>query len=599
MAKQERMSEYIQKDKRGTILRTLKYFAINPKKTALSLVLTVLLNVANIVQPLVIMIVIDNYLVTGNFDGAAILGLAGLYLFIVLAANGTGYAQTQVLRSLTQEILHKIRTTLFSHVQNMSMTFFDNNSSGRILTRVTNDVESLSELYSSFFIMFIREILLVIGMLVTMFILNPAIAALCLIAMPIVLGLSIFYRTIARRNFIKLKALLSRINGYLAENIVGMKIIQIFNRENVKFEAFDDMNEEYYRLGMIEVMLNGLLNPFVTMVSNLMVAVLIVVFHGSVTGGYLEIGVLFAFTTYVRQLFAPIANIADQVTTAQSALISADRVFDIMDNTEDVEDFAQGSAFGTAKGMVEFKNVWFAYGGAPAEGEEPNWVLKDVSFVIRPGMHAAFVGATGCGKTTIMNLISRFYEIQKGQILIDGRDVRDIDLHSLRRNVAVVMQDVFLFTGDIRHNIRLNNDHLKNKDIEEAARTANCHDMILGFGNGYLHQVAQRGSDLSLGQRQLISFARAIAAKPSLLILDEATASIDPGTEQALQAGLADYAQGKTLLTIAHRISTIVNSDVIFVMDKGVIVESGNHESLLQNEGGIYRKLHTLSIARD
>jgi len=599
MAKQERMSEYIHKEKRGTIKRTLKYFAINPKKTALSLFLTVLLNAANIVQPLVIMIVIDSFLVPGNFDRMAILGLAGLFLFIVLAANATGYAQTLTLRSLTQEILHKIRTSLFSHVQNMSMTFFDNNSSGRILTRVTNDVESLSELYSSFFIMFIREILLVAGIVVTMFILDPAIAALCLIALPVVLGLSILYRSIARRNFIKIKALLSRINGYLAENIVGMKIIQIFNRENVKFDAFDEMNEEYYRLGMIEVMLNGLLNPFVTMVSNLMVAVLIVIFHGNVTGGYLEIGVLFAFTTYVRQLFAPIANIADQVTTAQSALISADRVFDILDNTADVEDFAQGSAFGTSQGMVEFKNVWFAYGGAVADGEEPNWVLKNVSFKIEPGMHAAFVGATGCGKTTIMNLISRFYEIQKGQILIDGRDVRDIDLHTLRRNVAVVMQDVFLFTGDIRHNIRLNNDHLKNKDIEEAAKTANCHDMILGFGKGYLHQVAQRGSDLSLGQRQLISFARAIAAKPSLLILDEATASIDPNTEQALQAGLADYAKGKTLLTIAHRISTIVNSDVIFVMDKGVIVETGNHESLLRVEDGIYRKLHTLSVAKD
>ena len=599
MAKQERMSEYIHKEKRSTIKRTLKYFAINPKKTALSLFLTVLLNAANIVQPLVIMIVIDSFLVPGNFDRMAILGLAGLFLFIVLAANATGYAQTLTLRSLTQEILHKIRTSLFSHVQNMSMTFFDNNSSGRILTRVTNDVESLSELYSSFFIMFIREILLVAGIVVTMFILDPAIAALCLIALPVVLGLSILYRSIARRNFIKIKALLSRINGYLAENIVGMKIIQIFNRENVKFDAFDEMNEEYYRLGMIEVMLNGLLNPFVTMVSNLMVAVLIVIFHGNVTGGYLEIGVLFAFTTYVRQLFAPIANIADQVTTAQSALISADRVFDILDNTADVEDFAQGSAFGTSQGMVEFKNVWFAYGGAVADGEEPNWVLKNVSFKIEPGMHAAFVGATGCGKTTIMNLISRFYEIQKGQILIDGRDVRDIDLHTLRRNVAVVMQDVFLFTGDIRHNIRLNNDHLKNKDIEEAAKTANCHDMILGFGKGYLHQVAQRGSDLSLGQRQLISFARAIAAKPSLLILDEATASIDPNTEQALQAGLADYAKGKTLLTIAHRISTIVNSDVIFVMDKGVIVETGNHESLLRVEDGIYRKLHTLSVAKD
>jgi len=304
----------------------------------------------------------------------------------------------------------------------------------------------------------------------------------------------------------------------------------------------------------------------------------------------LEIGILFAFTTYVNQLCQPIARLAEQFTTAQSALISAERIFDIMDNTTDVEDLDKGSNLKNASSGIAFENVWFAYNGE-------DWVLKDVSFLIEPGIHAAFIGSTGCGKTTIMSLISRFYTVQKGRIRIDGQDVNELNLHSLRRHIAVVMQDVFLFTGDIRYNIRMNNYDITDHDIEEAAQIANCHDMILSFHDGYAHSVAERGLDFSLGQRQLISFARAVAAKPSLLILDEATASIDSETEQALQTGLEKYAKGNTLLVIAHRISTIVNSDAIFVLDKGMIVESGNHESLMCIEDGIYRKLYTLSQA--
>ena len=584
----DKLSEYVQKKSRGTTRRLVKYFGVNKLKTFWSLVLAVILNVATIIQPLIIMVIIDDYLAAGINDTVVLVTLAAFFLVTAIVANGTGYVQTLVLRSLGQEILHKIRTDLFRHIQNMNMTFFDNNSSGRILTRVTSDVESLSELYTNIFIMIIRESLLIAGMIAVMFILDPVIALWCLISVPIVLGLTLVYRILARRTFIKMKALLSQINGYLAENIIGMKIIQIFNREAIKFKNFDEMNQEYYRLGMIEVLLNGLSHPFITMISNLMVAILIAAFHGSVTGGYLYIGVLFAFTTYVRQLFQPIAALSDQLTTAQSALISADRIFDIMDNNIDVEDLAAGTALVDVKGSIEFENVWFAY-------NDDIWVLKDISFKIEPGMHTAFVGATGCGKTTIMSLISRFYEIQKGRILIDGKDSKEINLHSLRRNIAVVMQDVLLFTGDIRYNIRLNDQSIKNKDIAEAAQIANCHEMILGLQDGYLHKVAERGSDLSLGQRQLISFARAVVVRPALLILDEATANIDSDTEQALQSGLENYATNKTLLVIAHRISTIINSDMIFVLDKGEIVERGNHETLLQNEDGIYRKLHSLS----
>ena len=584
----EKMSEYLHKKNRGTVLRLIKYFGISKRKTALTILLAVILNIATIVQPLVVMVVIDNYLVPGVYDTLVLLGLAALFFFTAAVAHGTGYIQTLSLRSLGQEILHKIRTDLFGHVQKMNMSFFDRNSSGRILTRITSDVESLSELYSNIFIMVIRESLLVIGIVIAMFALDPVLALWCLVSVPIVLFLTYMYRILARRTFIKIKALLSQINGYLAENIIGMKIIQIFNRQKVKFKAFDKMNEEYYRLGMLEVLINGLSNPFVTMISNMMVVLLIVAFHPQVTAGALEIGVLFAFATFVRQLFQPIANLSEQMTTAQSAIISADRIFDILDNTEDSEDLESGSRIENLRGKVEFENVWFAY-------NDENWVLKDVSFKIEPGTFAAFVGATGCGKTTIMNLITRFYEINKGRILLDGVDIRELNLPSIRQNIAVVIQDSFLFTGDIRYNIRLNNLNIKNRDIEEAARLASCHEAILALRDGYLHRVAERGADLSLGQRQLISFARAVAAKPSLLILDEATANIDSDTEKALQSGLEKYAVNKTLLVIAHRISTIVGADVIYVMDKGSLVERGSHDELMQLDGGIYRKLHALS----
>ena len=586
----DRMSEYLQKKNRNTLARLVRYFGISKKKTALTLLLAAALNAATIAQPLVVMVVIDGYLVPEVFDGMAFFGLAALFMLLALLANGAGYMQSVSLRSLGQEILHKIRSDLFGKIQKMNMSFFDSNSSGRILTRVTSDVEALSELYSNIFLMAVRESLLVAGILAAMFMLDPVMALWCLASVPLVLLLTYAYRIIARRTFIKLKTILSQINGYLAENIIGMRIIQIFNRQKVKFKAFDAMNEEYYRLGMMEVVLNGLSNPVVTMISNLMVAFLIAAFHGAVTGGQLDIGVLFAFATFVRQLFQPIANLSEQLTTAQSAIISADRIFDIMDNEADAEDLKAGLDVERMRGLVEFRNVWFAYSGE-------NWVLRDVSFRIEPGTFAAFVGTTGCGKTTVMNLLSRFYEIGRGKILLDGIDAKEISLHSIRRNIAVVIQDSFLFTGDIRYNIRLNNAALRNRDVAEAAQLAGIHGSILALRDGYLHRVAERGADLSLGQRQLISFARAVAAKPSLLVLDEATANIDSDTEKALQSGLEKFSRNKTVLAIAHRLSTIAAADVIFVIENGAVAERGPHEELMKIEGGIYRKLHALAHA--
>jgi ATP-binding cassette subfamily B protein len=385
------------------------------------------------------------------------------------------------------------------------------------------------------------------------------------------------------------KTLLSRINGFLAEHVTGMRVVQIFNRERKKLDIYTEMNDEYYRLGLMQVILNSLSNPLITMISNLMIALLIGAFGRRVGLGTLNIGILYAFTAYIRQLFEPTAQLSEQLTTAQSALISADRVFDILDNTEDEEDLESGEIReGALRGRIEFRNVWFAY-------NDDEWVLRDVSFVIEPGEHAAFVGATGSGKTTVMSLISCYYVPQKGEILIDGVDISRYNLKYLRKELSIVMQSVFLFSGDIAYNIALGREDISRGEMIAAAKAANCDAFIQALPDGYEHKVAERGSDFSLGQRQLISFARALASKPSLLALDEATASIDTETERTLQSRLEEYARGKTLVIIAHRLSTVTDSDVIFVMDHGQIIERGDHAALMARDGA-YRKLYTLSV---
>ena len=587
-----RMSEYVEKKSRRTLWRLVKYFRVSIGKTALALFFAMLLNAAQLAQPLVVRTLIDDYLDPGNFDFTAIKWLAVVYLVVTVISCVAGYAQQLTLTALGQHILHKLRTDLFSHIQALNSRFFDRNSSGRILTRVTSDIEELQELYGNIFIMAIREGVLIIGMLITMFALDAALALWCLAAVPVVAAITIAYRFIARRTFISLKTLLSRINGYLAEHVTGMRVVQIFNREKRKYDDYAAMNDEYYRLGLTQVILNSLSHPLIVMISNLMVALLISMF-GRRIGIGLDLGVLYAFTTYIRQLFEPIGQLSEQLTTAQSALISADRVFDIMDNVEDMEDLDAGKTIDEPlKGRIEFRNVSFAY-------NDEEWVLRDVSFTIEPGQHAAFVGSTGSGKTTIMSLLSRYYIPQRGQILVDDIEIGEYNVQSLRRELAIVMQNVFLFSGDVGYNISLGSEKISEEQVIAASKAAGCDGFITALPGGYAHEVAERGSDLSLGQRQLISFARALAVRPSVLILDEATASIDTETERTLQERLVEYSSGKTLVVIAHRLSTIVDSDVIFVLDHGQIIERGNHAELMQFDGGAYRNLYALSINQD
>ncbi len=585
-----RMAEYVQKKKRHTFRRLISYFRFYPGLTVATVLIAIVSNLAVVVKPWILAQVIDNNLREGSANLGNIALFAGFFLAATLVGVGADYAQSLLLASLGQRIMHRLRTGLFTHVQHFSMGFFDKNSSGSILTRISNDVESLSDLYSNVLVSFVKDILLIITVVYTMFALNVKLAAFSLTVIPLVALVSILYRHYARRNYIRLKTMLSRINSFLAENIIGMRIVQMFGREKYKNAEFTRMGGEYYRLGVVEILLNSLSAPLLNAIGNIAVAALFAFFAKDALFGLLSVGVLYAFTNYIKQFVQPISRMAEQFTTVQSSLISADRIFDIMDNHEDQEDVEDGLPLPTATGDIEFKNVWFAYNGE-------HWILKDISFHVKAGQTAAFVGATGSGKTTIISLLARFYNIQKGQILLDGVDIRNYRLSDLRRKVAVVMQDVFLFSGNIAYNIRLNEEAITDDAVVQAATFVSANTFIDKLPDKYEQVVSERGSAFSAGQRQLIAFARAIAFDPVVLVLDEATANIDTETELALKKAMSNASAGRTSLVIAHRLGTILDADCIFVLNKGKLMEYGTHAQLMAHPG-IYAKLYELSLKK-
>jgi len=585
-----RLSEYNESTKRRTFGRLLGYFLKFPGRTVISLLLAAYENLVDIAKPFILMLIIDKNLVPGRNDMSEIVLFSLLYGIIVITGLFAAVTQQLVLTSLGQRIMHKLRTELFAHIQRLNMKFFDNNASGSILTRVSSDVESLNSLYSSTLVDLVKEVMLLVSLLITMFSLSWQLTLVALAALPFITVLTVFFRNIAKKNFVRVKAQLSRLNGFMSENIIGMKVVQIFHREKEKRAEFKDINDGYYKLGVTEAVITSLGNTLIPNLAHMLALLMMAFFATELLNGTILVGVMYSFITYTKQFYQPIAVIAKEYTSIASAIVSADRIFDITDNTEFDEDMESGFRGERIRGEIEFRNVWFAY-------IDENWVLKDVSFRIGPGERAAFVGATGSGKTTVISLIARFYEIQKGQILLDGRDIREYNLEYLRQQIAVVMQDVFLFSGDIAYNIRLNRDDITDEDIRRAAVTANADAFISRLPEGYHHPVGERGMSFSSGQRQLIAFARAVAFNPAVLVLDEATANIDVETEAAITDALGKISSGRTSIYIAHRLSTIVDSDRIFVLHRGELRESGTHEELLE-KGGIYARLYSLSLQK-
>ena len=565
---------------RSGMFRLLPYLRPQMPLLWLSLVLILIINGAELIKPYILQIVIDDHLKLGHqqTDLTPVIWLGLSYLGSVLVSSLLQIVQAMVLAHLGQNTLMHIRRDVFLHIMLLPMRFLDHFASGRLITRATNDVETLNELFSDVLVNLLKDVLMLVGIMVMMLIIDWKLALIAFVTTPLIVLVTLLVRGALRRNFTLVKHLIGRINGFFAENIAGMRLIQLFCREKAKLAEFDELNDEYYRGTLVQIRLHSLLRPLMEVINTLGIVILIASATRGLVGGAIQVGVLYAFTTYIKQFFTPINDLAEKYSTIQSAVVSADRIFELLGNKAEQEDLSSGEPLVEPEGQVEFRNVWFAY-------QNEDWVLRDVSFVIEKCHSAAFVGATGAGKTTIIALLLRFYEIGKGSILIDGVDIRTCRLHDLRRQVAVVLQDVFLFSGTIADNIRLGDDQIDDDQVALALHLSYADTFISRLSGQMLTPVTERGSTFSAGQRQLLSFARAIARQPVIFVLDEATANIDSETEQYIQQSIAQVTDQCTTIIIAHRLSTIRNCDQILVLDHGELVETGSHDELLHRKG--------------
>lgn len=524
-------------------------------------------------------------------DLAAVSKLAIFLLLVGVIAFVLNYGQTVILQKVGQEIVYSIREEIFTHLQYLDVAFFDKNPVGRLVTRVTNDTETLNEMYTSVIVNLFKDIFMLAGIIVVMFRLNTQLALISLATLPLIIVSTIVFRTKARQAYRRVRTALARINSTLAENISGMTVVQIFNREKKNYDQFVEVNREYYRAGIGQLMVYAVFRPIIELIGT--GALALIVWYGgkNVMAGTMQFGMVYAFINYVGMFFRPINDLTEKYNILQSAMASSERLSQLMSTEAVVKDPENPVSVDRLEGRIEFKNVWFAY-------NEPDWVLKDINFTIEPGEVVAFVGATGAGKTSITSLINRLYDIQKGQILIDGIDIRRYNVDDLRRNIAAVLQDVFVFTGDIKGNIRLNNEEISDEKIREVAHYVNADHFISRLPMGYDEPVTERGSTLSAGQRQLLAFARALAFDPSILVLDEATANIDTETELLIQDALPKLIAGRTTIVVAHRLSTIQHADKIIVIHKGRIREVGTHQELL-SQRGLYYDLYRLQYKDD
>ena len=520
-------------------------------------------------------------------DFKGILKAGILFLLLLFSGFFLNLADTWLLQKMGQQIVYKLREETFTHIHSLSLSFFNITPVGKLVTRVSNDTEAVNELFSTILVKLFKNVVKIIGYAVVMLSINVKMAGISFLLLPLVAILTFVFRHLSRKAYQITRNKITELNTFLSEHISGMKLIQIFAREKEKYSEFEGKSMELYRANFREIMTFAIFRPSIYLVS--VIAMILVIRTGSlsVLNGSLSLGTLFVFITYISSFFEPIQELSEQLGTLQSSIASAEKIFSVLDVKPEIVSPADPAPVNIL-GEIEFRHVWFAY-------EEENYILKDVSFVIHPGEKAAFVGATGAGKSTILNLIGRYFDIQKGQILIDGIDIHEIDLDVLRGAIGQVQQDVFIFTGDIKSNISLNNEAISPDDVRRAAEIVNADPFIQKLPHGYDEPVTERGSTLSAGQRQLLSFARTLAYDPKILVLDEATANIDTETETLITQALARLMDGRTTIMVAHRLSTIQHADKIIVMHHGEIKESGTHQELLAKDG-LYKKLYELQL---
>jgi len=567
------------------LMRRILYY-VKPYRHLLAIGIAASLVVSGLelALPYIIKITIDVHIAGKNYYGVLVMTL--VYFSLLLGTFAFDYGKGYLLNYLGQKAMMDLRMELFDHVESLSLKFFDKNPVGRLMTRLTNDVQVLNELFASGVVAVAGDIFLLAGIVFLMLLVNWKLTVVVFVTIPLLFLVAHQFRIHIRDIYRTIRLRLARLNAFLQENLSGMRTIQVYNREAKNFELFQDLNGQFRKANLDAVFQYAILFPAVQIVATGGTALLIWYGGGGVIRNTVTIGTLILFIQYVSRFFDPIQDLSEKYNLLQSAMASSERIFKILDTKPLVTSPASPAPAPMLEHAIEFQNVWFAYSGE-------DYVLREVSFTVPRGQTVAIVGATGAGKTSLINLLCRFYDYNKGKIAIDGVELRRFDLYELRSLIGLVLQDVFLFYGDIKGNIRLGRESLTEKDIERVARTVNAHDFIASFPRGYNQEVHERGATFSQGQKQLLAFARALAFDPRLLILDEATSSIDTATELLIQDALRKLLKGRTSIVIAHRLSTIRSADQIIVMHKGKVHEAGTHRDLLA-KNGLYRRLYDL-----
>jgi ATP-binding cassette subfamily B protein len=583
--------------------RLLGYLRPYQVQVYIALAAIILKSIADVLGPYLTKVAIDKYL--SNHHTSSLLDrylstepmrgigqIALIFLVLQLFSFAFEYAQTYLMQWVGQKAMFDMRAELFRHLQRLHIAFFDKNPVGRLVTRVTSDVDALNEMFTSGVVSIVEDIFVLSGIMFVMLRMNWRLALIVFAVLPIIFWATMIFRRVVREAYRKIRVAIARINSYLQEHISGIVVLQLFNRERRSYEKFEEINRTHMDAFKDAIVAHAVYYPIVEFLSATAIASAIWFGGGRVIRGTVTIGILVAFIQYAQRFFRPIQDLSEKYNIVQSAMAACERIFKLLDTPIEIADVAEPKSV-EGPGRIEFEHVYFAYRKDPHKNQEWDWVLRDVSFVLEPGDTVAVVGHTGAGKTTLISLLMRFYDVQQGAIKIDGVDIREMALNDLRRRIGVVLQDPFLFTGTIGENIRLGTEWITDEAMMQAAEEVNVAEFIRAQPDGFKQGVHERGSTLSTGQKQLISFARALAHNPKILILDEATSSVDTETEFRVRAALSRMVEGRTSLIIAHRLSTIQRADKIIVMHKGKVREMGTHQQLLAQRG-VYYKLYQL-----
>ena len=548
-------------------------------------ILSIIINIGEITRPYLIKVVIDDYLSKGIYQkGAITIGMIGaIYIGIVILGNILDFIASSTTNMMGEDALYYLRNRLYKFIQYVNIPFHDRTSAGKLYVRITNDVEDISTFFKDVITTILKDIVLVVVIIGIMITFSKQLSAMAFIVIPFVILVSFVITGIINKICDKAKNIRTQINSFFAESIYGIKLIKIFNRQREKQKECEEYTTAFRNQRAKAGVFYGLLPALIDILEYLSISIIIWTCVNHWFGINMDVGLIYVFITYIKQLFEPVTRIIDNVEVVQEAIVSINKIFYILDQKEYLEDFESGKVIDKINGKIEFRNVWFAY-----EGE--NWILKNVSFIVNPGESIALVGKTGSGKTTITNLLNRFYEIQKGDIFIDDINIKDINIRSLREKIGIVLQEPFIFAKSIKDNIRLN-DNIDDETVNQAVHLACADEFVNSFPDGIEHVSREKGNSYSAGQKQLLAFARIFAHNPSIFVLDEATANIDTQTEKSIQKAIDRISKNKTSIFIAHRLSTIVNVDKIIVLNHGEIIEQGNHSQLV-NKGGYYSKLY-------